>query len=110
MQMWTDRRLGSPLHPQGTLTAVLVKPLKPRITPASAGNTCNFPDGCINGRDHPCIRREHISIETVIKEKPGSPLHPQGTRSSPLKTNAKPRITPASAGNTLIGGKLIVIT
>ena len=98
---------GSPLHPQGTHPPTQHLETSDRITPASAGNTFYYEWKIGQTEDHPCIRREHAVDKCQDDNLKGSPLHPQGTRTSYYVYRQRLRITPASAGNTLLVIRLV---
>ncbi len=92
--------LGSPPHTRGTRYLVIQLWSPAGITPAYAGNTKVYLKLCTVIQDHPRIRGEHQSLNTIKEPGPGSPPHTRGTPHPPKKTVALFRITPAYAGNT----------
>ena len=92
--------LGSSPHPRGTPIVYRGATEKPRIIPASAGNTfVSEAFKCLMG-DHPRIRGEHSVYDILFWFSRGSSPHPRGTPLSFSIVNDGDGIIPASAGNT----------
>ena len=94
------RHPGSPPLTRGTPVPLFRTILLSGITPAYAGNTEVKQGDIFSDKDHPRIRGEHQSLNTIKEPGPGSPPHTRGTPHPPKKTVALFRITPAYAGNT----------
>ena len=92
--------VGSPPHLRGTLDYFGVEDVVDRITPASAGNTCQPSTDLDRIEDHPRICGEHTPTDIHILAVIGSPPHLRGTRVKAMVLDDVTRITPASAGNT----------
>ena len=74
--------------------------LKPRITPAYAGNTLKKKRKELTSEDHPRIRGEHKLRGQSQPHKRGSPPHTRGTQVINGTWGELWGITPAYAGNT----------
>ena len=95
---------GSPPHLRGTPISSLFILMLSRITPAPAGNTSM--DFCLVGheQDHPRTCGEHGDAGEKLLYVAGSPPHLRGTPIITRVYDNECGITPAPAGNTVIGG------
>ena len=94
-------------HPRGCGEHCLTRPIWPdnvRIIPTDAGNT----RGPLPPRswtpDHPRGCGEHITFRTVTRPVRGSSPRMRGTPLTVMVCSPSPRIIPADAGNTQMGG------
>ena len=77
------------------------------ITPACAGNSPGPPPLRPSCQDHPRVCGEQCPARYFRRGRDGSPPRVRGTERQDVLLHAKPRITPACAGNSvLIGGFL----
>ena len=91
---------GSPPPVRGTPQEPRFDPVKVRITPACAGNTCGQPmPGCIT-KDHPRLCGEHSVSARIRSVLAGSPPPVRGTPHVVNQRGMAIGITPACAGNT----------
>ena len=72
----------------------------PRIIPAYAGSTLEFPLGFLEEEDHPRIRGEHAGEGIDHRERCGSSPHTRGARTARAVIVHPSRIIPAYAGST----------
>ena len=105
--LWVLRQpstqVGSPPHARGTPNALTQTNFTSRITPACAGNTRQSNCFHFGNRDHPRMRGEHLSKKRTCDGHGGSPPHARGTPSCSCILLSVCRITPACAGNTVMG-------
>ena len=74
-----------------------------RITPAYAGNTATYGLVARYVKDHPRLRGEHQLLKSALMPKVGSPPPTRGTQAEKGVAHNLSGITPAYAGNTLVG-------
>ena len=92
---------GSSPHARGTRGSFRITRARTGIIPACAGNT---PTGYHTGarrRDHPRMRGEHLSTQSMPLPMTGSSPHARGTRYFWYSLSALAGIIPACAGNTV---------
>ena len=75
----SDPDMGSPPPTRGTLIYILIFIFFYRITPAYAGNTRHWTTFRLSWRDHPRLRGEHQSLNSMNEPGPGSPPPTRGT-------------------------------
>ena len=71
-----------------------------RITPADAGKTACIVSPPYSTEDHPRGCGENLNLILIETNGAGSPPRMRGKHSSPRKSGALHRITPADAGKT----------
>ena len=74
------------------------------IIPADAGNTSTTAILSIPGRDHPRGCGEHFFDALKVEPRKGSSPRMRGTPLTVMVCSPSPRIIPADAGNTQMGG------
>ena len=100
---------GSPPLARGILLIFSSYAVKPRITPACAGNTGHEMQLNSHYLDHPRLRGEYQVTPSMLFADLGSPPLARGILQSVAATYLSVRITPACAGNTL-DGRLIQLS
>ena len=101
--------LGSPPPTRGTLYYCSVIYILRRITPAYAGNTLIVEYITHAARDHPRLRGEHFNDSPLKFVREGSPPPTRGTHKNRYEVKTLKGITPAYAGNTVIGNTYIFV-
>ena len=91
---------GSSPHARGTLHHGEIRPARPGIIPACAGNTSVPNSSRTDTRDHPRMRGEHKFRQGKGFFQSGSSPHARGTRRIRRAGRVRPGIIPACAGNT----------
>ena len=95
--------LGSPPLARGTVYRVARLGRFGGITPACAGNSSQIPHCRYQHQDHPRLRGEQINTAHLLQNTRGSPPLARGAASDNLYMLLHRRITPACAGNSLVG-------
>ena len=94
---------GSPPPTRGTLLLTGIDTCLTGITPAYAGNTLTHWHKNTPIWDHPRLRGEHLSNSWANLTNMGSPPPTRGTLLDKVNEQRQLRITPAYAGNTIVG-------
>ena len=95
-----DLQTGSPPHARGRHVAWRELGRRRGITPACAGKTGRWLSLGRRIPDHPRMRGEDISMDTVTFSTLGSPPHARGRLPNQFVYSERSRITPACAGKT----------
>ena len=95
--------MGSPPLARGTVYRVARLGRFGGITPACAGNSSQIPHCRYQHQDHPRLRGEQINTAHLLQNTRGSPPLARGAASDNLYMLLHRRITPACAGNSLVG-------
>ena len=101
-------RLGSPPLARGILCDNAHINKVDRITPACAGNTASGRTARIPYLDHPRLRGEYPLMLSVTLPITGSPPLARGIPYFITSLEARSRITPACAGNTLFSASFLL--
>ena len=98
---------GSPPRMRGKAWALTGSRACGRITPAYAGKSGTGPDTGPPGRDHPRVCGEKMQFNAGIVVNKGSPPRMRGKAGQCQYHRAEPGITPAYAGKSIPGFRLI---
>ena len=85
---------------RGKLGLCMHERFEKRITPADAGKTACIVSPPYSTEDHPRGCGENLNLILIETNGAGSPPRMRGKHSSPRKSGALHRITPADAGKT----------
>ena len=94
---------GSPPHTRGIPEGIATIDVELGITPAHAGNTTCHQKMVADQWDHPRTRGEYNLVESINRNREGSPPHTRGILAMALLFAPIAGITPAHAGNTAAG-------
>ena len=95
-------RLGSSPHARGALVVWYLELALDGIIPACAGSTLHRVDANLSHQDHPRMRGEHTTKDTMSNCELGSSPHARGALPPRLHGHRRDGIIPACAGSTVI--------
>ena len=94
--------IGSSPRARGTRSGRHHEPIRPRLIPASAGNTRECSRAPRSATAHPRERGEHGTCPRAAANRSGSSPRARGTRRQREQDVRRLRLIPASAGNTTV--------